>query len=223
MRLSIEREHLATAREGWSSWVVVGNSELYALLGILSDSRWTRDELVLLKETLLTAKEALQGIGVTNWRETFGDDMRFERANEPYYNAFYLAPDAGHQGIVLMNGVFSGENSLTTVFVILHEMGHAIDRETIGWNAITSGNSMAALPLGPTVCMRDYSCADDRELWADGFATYAITAGSPYDLNVDANAMLQTMPGWLGFDTEHSDVNLLIGQTQKMLQTYLGN
>ncbi|MDJ0755639.1 MAG: RHS repeat-associated core domain-containing protein [Ardenticatenaceae bacterium] len=211
------------ANGDWRSWVVVGISPFLARVGYLSDSRWTRDELVILKESILTAKKALLDVGVGNWREAFGENLRFERGNLPVYNAAFMVSNADNYSLILFDGIFSGENSLTTMHVILHEMGHALDFQAIGFEAYTSGGSLAGAPLGPTICMRDYACSNQKELWADGFATFAIENGNPFNLTVDANAVIDVQPGFIGFyDPNTFDVDKLINQTKQLVQTYLG-
>jgi RHS repeat-associated protein len=199
----------------WRSWIIIG-----------ADSLWTKSQLEQLREAVLTARNALLRAGVEDWREAVGTQLRFSHRNVQEYNAFFWVRGNDYS-IELLSGIFSQESTIYSLFVILHEIGHAIDYQVNGL-ALFAGQTLGAAPLAPTSCFRDYACNSPVEGWADAFAVYAVTSGSPYGmLTVDGAALLNGYPyqGAAVLEFRHvssNETTTISNQVQQQLRTYLG-
>lgn len=196
---------------------------------------WRKSELILVKQSLVSAKSALQMIGISNWQATIPTLLQFTKIpglRQGTYNA------ATHE-ITLYSGLFK-ESDITVVFSTLHELAHAIDHQATG-PSYYSGTSLmgetflrtagASEFLAGETCFRGHTCNSIREGWADAFATFAVQKAGALAANWNMEWLINDeLPfsqsrGWFGrrsrYYMDWDDIILVTdAMTDALLVTY---
>lgn len=212
--------------EGWKRWITPG-------------SAWSKGELEIIHESLLTAKNALQSVGIQDWQSQM-TDFKFSKQVVPdaIPNARFERSGNGSSYQITIFGNLFSESAISVVFVILHEIGHAIDHRISGdalfddpsasvmGRSFLLGAQAGNFSAGGT-CFRDYSCGDIREGWADAFAMFSLQTSGAYLSNWNMEWLVnddlyvsnsRSAMGWkTGYYMGSSDIDFVTNTVRNLL------